>query len=112
LVRVVDWQDELRMKMMDSAKDSNARARKIWGGSTWDRSEQAKENGVKGGRPSWEPAKPKKPPRPLSQRADTINKLLVKDWKVVDIADVLGVSHQAISQIIKRYGLPRVKGID
>lgn len=97
------------MKMMESAKDSNARARKIWGGSTWDRSEQARENGVKGGRPTWDTPKPKKPLPPLSKRADTINKLLLKDWKVVDIADVLGVSHQAVSQVIKRYELPRSK---
>lgn len=106
---MVDWQDELRMKMMESAKHSNARMRKIWGGSTWDRVEQAKENGVKGGRPQWVENKPQKPLPPLSKRADTINKLLLKDWKVVDIADVLGVSHQAVSQVIKRYGLPRSK---
>ena len=110
MVKVVDWQDELRMKMMESAKESNARARKIWGGSTWDRSEQAKDNGVKGGRPAWQP-EPKKPMK-LSAKANTVNKLLVKDWKVVDIADVLGVSHQAISQIIKRYDLPRIKATD
>ena len=110
MVKVVDWQDELRMKMMESAKESNARARKIWGGSTWDRSEQAKDNGGKGGRPAWQP-EPKKPMK-LSAKANTVNKLLVKDWKVVDIADVLGVSHQAISQIIKRYDLPRIKATD
>ena len=97
------------MKMMASAKDENARARKIWGGSTWDRSEQAKQNGVKGGRPTWDVEPEPKPKRKLSARASTVNKLLVKDWKVTDIADVLGVSHQAISQIIKRYDLPRTK---
>lgn len=106
MVRVVDWQDELRMKMMASAKMSNARARKMWGGSTWDKSEQSKANGSKGGRPTWE-APPKPKPIKLSAKATTVNKLLLKDWKVVDIADVLGVSHQAISQMVQRYGLPR-----
>ena len=104
MVKVVDWQDELRMKMLDSAKESNARARKIWGGSTWDRSEQAKVNGVRGGRPTDKPL-PK-----LSLKANMVNKLMLKSMKVCDIADVLGISHQAVSQTIKRYGLPRAKG--
>lgn len=104
MVKIVDWQDELRMKMLESAHAENARARKVWGGSTWDRSEQAKENGVKGGRPTDKPL-PK-----LSSKANMVNKLMLKSMKVCDIADVLGVSHQAVSQTIKRYGLPRAKG--
>lgn len=109
MVKVVDWQDNLRMQMMAHAKDENARARKAWGGTTWVKVEQAKVNGSKGGRPTWDVEPEPKPKRKLSARASTVNKLLVKDWKVTDIADVLGVSHQAISQIIKRYDLPRTK---
>ena len=103
---------------MESAKDENARARKVWGGSSWAKVEQSKLNGKKGGRPTWV-SKPKTPPRveykpapkpkliKLSDKARTVNKLLLKGWIVVDIADVLGVSHQAISQMVKRYNLPR-----
>lgn len=119
MVQLYEWKDnipmsrrdpdELREQMLELARDENARARKNWGGSTIDRCENGKNNGMKGGRPQWEPPEPPKPKPKLSARANTVNKLLVKDWKVVDIADVLGVSHQAISQIIKRYELPRTK---
>ena len=118
MVQLVEWKgnipmsrrdpDELREEMLELARHENARARKNWGGSTIGRCESGKNNGSKGGRPQFE-EEPPKPKLKLSARANTVNKLLVKDWKVVDIADVLGVSHQAISQIIKRYGLPRTK---
>jgi hypothetical protein len=33
--------------------------------------------------------------------------MLMKDMKVSEIADILGKSHQAVTQIKNRYGLPR-----
>ena len=43
----------------------------------------------------------------LSENAKIINKMLMKDMKVSEIADILGKSHQAVTQIKNRYGLPR-----
>lgn len=43
----------------------------------------------------------------LSENAKVINKMLIKDMKVSEIADILGKSHQAITQVKNRYGLPR-----
>ena len=43
----------------------------------------------------------------LSENAKVINKMLIKDMKVSEIADILGKSHQAVTQIKNRYGLPR-----
>ena len=86
--------------------------RKVWGGSSWERLERAKLNGKQGGRPvvKLEPKptpKPKSKPKPLTDRAAVINRLLLRDWIITDIADVLGVSRQAIEQVVARYELPR-----
>ena len=43
----------------------------------------------------------------LSENAKIINKMLMKDMKVSEIAELLGKSHQAVTQIKHRYGLPR-----
>ena len=43
----------------------------------------------------------------LSENAKIINKMLMKDMKVSEIAELLGKSHQAVTQIKNRYGLPR-----
>jgi len=43
----------------------------------------------------------------LSENAKIINKMLMKDMKVSEIADILGKSHQAVTQIKNRYDLPR-----
>ena len=43
----------------------------------------------------------------LSENAKVINKMLIKDMKVSEIADILGKSHQAVTQVKNRYGLPR-----
>lgn len=43
----------------------------------------------------------------LSENAKIVNKMLIKDMKVSEIADILGKSHQAVTQIKNRYGLPR-----
>lgn len=103
MVKVVDWQDELRMKMMLSAKESNERMRKIWGGSSWERQAQSRENGMSGGAPKKVEPKPIK----LTARARTVNNMLLRDLTRNDIADILDISHQAVSEMIKRYNLPR-----
>jgi len=43
----------------------------------------------------------------LSENAKVINRMLIKDMKVSEIAELLGKSHQAVTQIKNRYGLPR-----
>ncbi|MDB4350130.1 hypothetical protein OAA57_00950 [bacterium] len=43
----------------------------------------------------------------LSENAKVINRMLIKDMKVSEIADILGKSHQAVTQIKNKYGLPR-----
>lgn len=43
----------------------------------------------------------------LSENAKVINKMLIKEMKVSEIADILGKSHQSVTQIKNRYGLPR-----
>jgi len=43
----------------------------------------------------------------LSENAKVINRMLIKDMKVSEIADILGKSHQAVTQIKNRYDLPR-----
>ena len=43
----------------------------------------------------------------LSENAKIINKMLMKDMKVSEIAHILGKSHQAVTQIKNRYSLPR-----
>jgi DNA-directed RNA polymerase specialized sigma subunit len=43
----------------------------------------------------------------LSKKAQTINKLMLKKMTVAEIADIVGTTHQSVSQIRNRYGLPR-----
>ncbi len=43
----------------------------------------------------------------LSENAKVINRMLMKDMKVSEIAELLGKSHQAVTQIKNRYSLPR-----
>lgn len=59
--------------------------------------QQAKENGSKGGRPSKDK---------LSQPAKVVNNMLNRGMKVTEISDILGKSHQSVSQLVKKYGLP------
>ena len=57
---------------------------------------QAQENAKKGGRP-----------KALSDKAKMINRMLEKEMTLREIADILGVTHQAVMQVKHRYGLPR-----
>jgi len=57
---------------------------------------QAQENARKGGRP-----------RKLSEKAQIINRMLLKGMTLRDIGDVLNVSHQSVMQVKQRYDLPR-----
>ena len=45
----------------------------------------------------------------LSKQADIVNRLLNKRMLLREIADILGVSQQAVSDMKKRYGLPRTE---
>jgi len=45
----------------------------------------------------------------LSIQADIVNRLLNKRMLLREIADILGVSQQAVSDMKKRYGLPRAE---
>ena len=43
----------------------------------------------------------------LSDKARTVNRMLVRGFNSYEISDMLGVSRQSVDQIRKRYGLPR-----
>lgn len=103
MVKVVDWQDSLRMRMMESAKESNTRMRQKWGGSSWEKQAQSRENGMNGGAPKKAEPKPIK----LTAKARTVNNMLLKGLTPQDIADILDISHQAVREMAKRYNLPR-----
>lgn len=103
MVKVVDWQDSLRMRMMESAKESNARMRKKWGGSSWEKQAQSRENGMNGGAPK----KVEPEPLELTAKARTVNKMLLKGLTRRDIADIMSVSPNAVNEMVRRYDLPR-----
>ena len=63
--------------------------------------QQAKTNGLKGGRP-----------KKLSDKAAVVNRMIVKGMTMRDIGDILGISHQAVMQIKQRYGLPRHAAVE
>ena len=58
-------------------------------------SKPAQENAKKGGRP-----------KALTERAKIINRMLQKDMTLREIADILGITNQAVMQTKHRYGLP------
>lgn len=86
--------------MSKDAEDCNKRYVKRMGGANWIAGLKGKAAGVKGGRPS---EKPKKLPR----NARIIARCLEKGMTRRDIADVVGVSHQAVSDYMRRYGLQK-----
>ena len=43
----------------------------------------------------------------LSKKASSVNKMLIKGMLVADIAEIFGTSHQSVTQMKNRYGLPR-----
>lgn len=50
----------------------------------------------------------KKPlPRKLTDKAAVINRMIVKGMTMREIGEILGISHQAVTQVKLRYGLPR-----
>lgn len=105
MVNVVDWQDSLRMRMMESAKESNARMRQKWGGSSWEMQAQSRANGMNGGAPK--KAEPKPKPIKLTAKARTVNNMLLKGLTHQDVSDILDISRQAVSHMAQRYNLPR-----
>jgi len=86
--------------MSKDAEDCNRRYVKRMGGANWIAGLKGKEAGIKGGRP---PEKPKVMPR----NARIIARCLEKGMTRRDIADVVGVSHQAVSDYMRRYGLQK-----
>ena len=44
----------------------------------------------------------------LSENAEVINKMLINGMTVAEISDILGKSHQAVTQVKNRYNLPRM----
>ena len=70
--------------------------------------QKARENGLKGGRPSQRAdVQPPRNIKPLSEKAAVVNRMLLKGMKVREIGQILGISHQSVSHMKKSYGLPR-----
>ena len=84
-------------KMKVYAKVENARMLSRIGGSNVIAGMKGRDGGYKGGRSS------KK--QKLSEKAEKILICMKSDMKVRAIAEVVGTSHQAVSQIISRYNL-------
>ena len=42
----------------------------------------------------------------LSEPAKIVNNMMNRGMKVKEISDILGKSHQSVSQLVKKYGLP------
>jgi len=88
-------------KMKAYAKIENQRMLARIGGNNAVAGWKGRDGGYNGGRLSKEPNGTIK----LSQKAEKILLCLKSDMKVRDIAQVVGTSHQAVSQIISRYNL-------
>jgi DNA-directed RNA polymerase specialized sigma subunit len=93
-----ELEDKLREAMLAASVKENRRARKQWGGGTIEKVAVAKENGAKGGNPKR---------IKLTEKAKVVNRMLKRHMTIRDIGDVLGVSHQSVSDMKKRYALPR-----
>lgn len=118
----MDLQTEYLKRMAALAKVENERARQVWGktSNTFGKQAENHANGKLGGRPKLvkEPAKPPRPivrkvpaspPPPMSDRARSVNKLLLRKWNHADISDVLGLSLEDVAVIKLKYKLPRLE---
>lgn len=100
---------QLGKAMADLARSENQRCRSRWGGSGTTNRRQynqtaAKLNGAKGGRPkTGNNAK-------MTDRAATINRMLLRGMNAADIADILGSTKTSILDAKRRYSLPREEG--
>jgi hypothetical protein len=114
----MDLQTEYLRRLSVLAKAENERARQIWGKVSGSTGKQAQDNGKLGGRPKMvkKPAKaprpivrkiPAAPPPPMSDKARSVNKLLLRKWNDADIADVLGLPVEDVAVIKLKYKLPR-----
>ena len=88
-----------RMKVY--AKAENKKMLSRVGGSNVIAGMKGRDGGYSGGRPSKEPNGTVK----LSEKAEKVLLCLKSDMNVRAIAQVVGTSHQAVSQIISRYNL-------
>lgn len=114
----MDLQTEYLKRMAALAKVENERARQVWGKVSNIAENQAR--GKLGGRPA-HAKKPEKPPRPIvrkvpapppppmSDKARSVNKLLLRKWNHADISDVLGLSLEDVAVIKLKYKLPRLE---
>lgn len=84
-------------KMMIYAKVENKRMLSRIGGSNAIAGMKGRDGGYKRGRPNKN--------QKLSEKAEKILLCMKSDMKVRAIAEVVGTSHQAVSQIISRYNL-------
>lgn len=90
-IKYQDYYQGLWLRQMVIDKKGNPMAREAPGHY---------KNGKNGGRNKME----------LSKQADIVNRLLNERMLLREIADILGVSQQAVSDMKKRYGLPRAGG--
>ncbi len=88
-----------RMKVY--AKAENKKMLSAIGGRHVAAGLKGRDGGYSGGRPSKEPNSTVK----LSEKAEKVLLCLKSDMNVRAIAQVVGTSHQAVSQIISRYNL-------
>jgi len=63
---------------------------------------QAKMNGLKGGRPKTKKIKASD----LPKQAAIINRMIIRGFRVGEIADMIGTSQQSVSQAKSKYKLP------
>ena len=97
-----EFEEQLRIEMIQVAMIENARARKTWGNPNGSAGTAlAKERGAKGGRPKETPV------RPLTTQARMVNKMLQTGLNCVEIGDILSKPAEAIRVMKRRFDLPR-----
>ena len=98
-----EQENELGVAMELLARSENKRARQQWGGGNSGNRAFHQSNGSKGGRPKTGNK------QPLTDRAATINRMMLRNIGLKDIADLLGTTHKSINDAKRRYGLPRIE---